>query len=292
MLQRWNFAVRHLRNVPAVFKTSHFSTQMPHLKAEWGYTEENGPSTWCNLPGVKIGNRQSPIDIIQAKASFDESLKSLQFSYPNFEKATLNNNGHTIMFAPGDDENAFVVRGGPVTHTYKLAQFHFHWGVHDDVGSEHTVDGKPYAAELHLVHYNTDLYASAGDALTAENGLIVFGIFLTVGDTEHAGLQKIIDKISQIQSSGASITLESAFNPIVLFPDNLDYWSYPGSLTTPPLSESVTWVVFKQPIVVSSGQVAAFREIESADGQCLCQNFRPTCELNGRVVKASFKYKA
>lgn len=66
-----------------------------------------GPSTWCNLPGVTIGDRQSPIDIIQAKASFDESLKSLQFSYPNFEKAKLNNNGHTIMFEPGDDENAF-----------------------------------------------------------------------------------------------------------------------------------------------------------------------------------------
>ncbi|CAB3993910.1 carbonic anhydrase 7 isoform X2, partial [Paramuricea clavata] len=71
---------------------------------------------------------------------------------------------------------------------------------------------------------------------------------------------------------------------------SLHYWSYPGSLTTPPLSESVTWVVFENPMSVSSEQVAAFREIQASDGSCVCQNFRPTQDLNGRVVKASFKH--
>ncbi|XP_028400423.1 LOW QUALITY PROTEIN: carbonic anhydrase 7-like [Dendronephthya gigantea] len=239
------------------------------------------------LLDIKVGNRQSPIDIVQAKATFDHTLKNLKFSYPSFEKAQLQNNGFTVLFSPSEEGNTSAVSSGPVSNQYKLAQFHFHWGEHNEIGSEHTVDSKPYAAELHLVHYNTDLYGSAGEALTAKDGLTVFGIFLKVGDQEHTGLKNITDIISGIHANGSSVTLEKPFNPQCLFPDSLDYWSYPGSLTTPPLSESVTWVVFKEPIIVSSAQIAAFREIKSTDGQCLCENFRPTCDLNERIVRAS-----
>jgi carbonic anhydrase len=64
-----------------------------------------GPATWEKLPGMKIGKRQSPIDIVQANASFDKSLKSLKFSYPSFENANLKNNGRTLLFSPNEQGN-------------------------------------------------------------------------------------------------------------------------------------------------------------------------------------------
>nr|AYD38862.1 carbonic anhydrase 2 [Mytilus edulis] len=71
---------------------------------------------------------------------------------------------------------ASEISGGPLTGTYRLEQFHFHWGADDNKGSEHTINGKMYAAELHLVHYNTK-YANFGEAVDKPDGLAVFGIF-------------------------------------------------------------------------------------------------------------------
>lgn len=64
-----------------------------------------GPASWEKLLGIKVGNRQSPIDIVQANASFDQSLKSLAFSYPSFENGNLQNNGLTVLFSPGEEGN-------------------------------------------------------------------------------------------------------------------------------------------------------------------------------------------
>ena len=64
-----------------------------------------GPSSWEKLLDIKVGKRQSPIDIVQAKATFDGALKNLKFSYPNFDKAQLQNNGHTIVFSPREEGN-------------------------------------------------------------------------------------------------------------------------------------------------------------------------------------------
>nr|ANJ59758.1 alpha carbonic anhydrase 3 [Corallium rubrum] len=258
--------------------------------AKWGYSKDNGPSTWAKNLCIKLGDSQSPIDIIQRQCGFDSNLKKLKFTYPSFENAKLLNNGNTVLFSPPDNrDNTSSVNFGPVANQYKLAQFHFHWGENDDTGSEHTIDGEPYSGELHLVHWNTDSYGSAKEALTSKNGLVVFGIFMKVGQEDHSGLSNITAKLPLIQKAGSSTILKEPFNPSCLFPDSLEYWSYPGSLTTPPLSESVTWVVFKKPIIVSSAQVAAFRELESDDGEKVCQNFRPTCPVNKRQVKASFQ---
>ncbi|CAB3998532.1 carbonic anhydrase 7, partial [Paramuricea clavata] len=179
MFSLLNCVPRRLNRLPLRCKPSslYAATQMSHSKATWGYSKEDGPATWAKLLDIKVGKKQSPIDIVRASAVFDESLKSLKFSYPGFENAKLENNGHTVQFSP-TGENTSEASCGPVTNKYKLAQFHFHWGENNDVGSEHTVDGKPYSGELHLVHYNTDLYSSAAEALTQKDGLMVFGIFL------------------------------------------------------------------------------------------------------------------
>ncbi|WP_205860322.1 carbonic anhydrase family protein, partial [Polaribacter sp. 20A6] len=84
------------------------------------------------------------------------------------------------------------------------------------------------------------------------------------------------------------------FNPKCLLPNSLEYWTYPGSLTTPPLYESVTWIVLKEPIYVSDKQMGKFRTLlfngeEDDDRKHMENNFRPPQPLKGRTVRASFE---
>ncbi|MEE6463641.1 hypothetical protein FKM82_005991 [Ascaphus truei] len=149
-----------------------------------------------------------------------------------------------------------VLRGGELTGTYRLKQFHFHWGSSDDHGSEHTVDGVNYAAELHLVHWNTK-YASFGEAVRHCDGLAVVGVFLKVGDAKPE-LQKVIDALDLIPTKGKQASFTN-FDPSGLLPKSLDFWTYQGSLTTPPLLQCVVWNVLKEPISVSPQQVSKLR---------------------------------
>ncbi|XP_051785263.1 carbonic anhydrase-like isoform X2 [Erpetoichthys calabaricus] len=177
--------------------------------------------------------------------------------------------------------------GGPVQGTYRLAQFHFHWGSTDHHGSEHTIHGKPFAAELHLVHWNADKYANMAEAAKNPDGLAVVGVFLQVGSS-NPQLQPVVDAMADIQNMGTQHTF-SNFNPSTLLPNSLDYWTYDGSLTTPPLLESVTWIVLKEHISVSHEQMAKFRSLLfTKEGQHPCHmqnNFRPPQPLKDRKVR-------
>nr|KAF6300342.1 carbonic anhydrase 2 [Myotis myotis] len=183
-----------------------------------------------------------------------------------------------------------MLKGGPLADTYRLVQFHFHWGSCDGQGSEHTVDQEKYAAELHLVHWNTK-YGDFGTAVKQPDGLAVLGVFLKVGDAKP-GLQKVVDALCSIKTKGKSAAF-TGFDPCGLLPGCLDYWTYPGSLTTPPLLECVTWIVLREPISVSSEQINTFRQLsfnkEGEAEELMVDNWRPTQPLHGRQVRASFQ---
>ncbi|XP_059528026.1 carbonic anhydrase 2 isoform X1 [Myotis daubentonii] len=200
------------------------------------------------------------------------------------------NNGHSFNVEFDDSQNTAVLEGGPLADTYRLVQFHFHWGSCDGQGSEHTVDQEKYAAELHLVHWNTK-YGDFGTAVKQPDGLAVLGVFLKVGDAKP-GLQKVVDALCSIKTKGKSAAF-TGFDPCGLLPGCLDYWTYPGSLTTPPLLECVTWIVLREPISVSSEQINAFRQLSfNKEGEAeepMVDNWRPTQPLHGRQVRASFQ---
>ncbi|TRZ02623.1 hypothetical protein DNTS_018262, partial [Danionella cerebrum] len=248
------------------------------------------PLKWCENFPLANGVRQSPIDIVSKAAKFDGELKPLCLKYDGCSSLEILNNGHSFQVTYADDTDCSTLTGGPVSGTYRLKQFHFHWGAADNKGSEHTVDGKCYAAELHLVHWNTK-YPSFGDATSKPDGLAVVGVFLEVGK-ENPQLQRILDAFEVIQSKGKQSSF-SQFNPRVLIPKCLDYWTYLGSLTTPPLLESVTWIVCKHTISISPAQMKKFRTLLfTADGEqpcCMVNNYRPPQPLQGREVRASFK---
>uniref|UniRef100_A0A8C0QV68 Carbonic anhydrase n=1 Tax=Canis lupus dingo TaxID=286419 RepID=A0A8C0QV68_CANLU len=184
------------------------------------------------------------------------------------------------------------ISGGPLENHYRLKQFHFHWGAANAWGSEHTVDDRAYPAELHLVHWNSVKYQNYKEAIMGENGVAVIGVFLQVILLRHDSPRELVEVLPEIKHKGARATM-GPFQPSCLLPTCRDYWTYPGSLTTPPLTESVTWIIQKQPIEVAPNQLAAFRTLLfSALGeeeQMMVNNNRPVQPLMNREIRSSFQ---
>ncbi|KAM5137587.1 carbonic anhydrase 2 [Callospermophilus lateralis] len=260
------------------------------MSHHWGYGKHNGPEHWHKDFPIAKGERQSPVNIDTKTAKHDPSLKPLCLCYEQPTSRRIVNNGHSFNVEFDDSQDTAALKGGPLDGTYRLIQFHFHWGSSDGQGSEHTVDKTTYAAELHLVHWNTK-YKDFGKAVEQPDGLAVLGIFLKIGSA-NPGLQKVLDILDSIKTKGKSSDF-TGFDPRGLLPKNLDYWTYPGSLTTPPLLECVTWIVLKEPISVSSEQMSKFRQLnfnfEGEPEELMVDNWRPAQPLKNRQIKASFK---
>ncbi|KAM9307866.1 carbonic anhydrase 2-like [Gastrophryne carolinensis] len=255
----------------------------------WDYGPENGPETWHHSFPIAEGDQQSPIDIKKSAALYDPSFKPLSISYDPSTSKLILNNGHAFNVEFEDSENKSVLKGGALEGTYRLKQFHIHWGSCEGHGSEHTVDGVKYEAELHLVHWNTK-YGSFDEAVKHCDGLALLAVFLKVGKARPE-LQPVIDALSKIPTKGKQADFLN-FNPSGLLPKSLDFWTYQGSLTTPPLLQCAIWNVLKEPVTVSSEQLAGLRSLYfNAENEKPCHmvdNFRPPQPLKGRVVRASF----
>ncbi|MBB3014878.1 carbonic anhydrase [Cupriavidus alkaliphilus] len=222
----------------------------------WSYTGPTGTSHWAKLDQAyqtcALGKHQSPIDIRTGKAR-PADLKPIGFGYAA-ATGTVVNNGHTVQVnlpAAGQIE----LDGVP----YKLLQFHFH------TPSEEKVNGKTYPLVAHLVHQN------------AEGKLAVVAVLFKSG-RENAALKPVFASLPA--SAGASRDLAAPLDVAALLPAQQAYWSFTGSLTTPPCSEDVRWQVLKTPVEVSPAQLAAFRRLYP-------MNARPVQPLNGRTVQAS-----
>ena len=227
----------------------------------WGYAdtaETVGPAKWGTLPGDETcatGKQQRPINIVSTAAK-GQDLPNLVFTYKP-SSLSMTNNGHTVQMAYGIGSTLGRVGN---SNTVSLTQFHFH------DPSEHTVDGVSYPMELHLVHVDA-----------AGKPAAVVGIFVKAGK-EHAGLAKAFQNLpahSGDKSEPAGATIDASS----LLPADRTFFTYAGSLTTPPCTEGVTWYVFKNPIEMSAAQIAAFSKLEH-----LAHTNRPIQNLGGRVV--------
>lgn len=222
--------------------------------SEWSYDGEHGPSHWAQLDAANSacakGKEQSPVDI-KAGISQTKPLPVLGFHYHSGE-AELVNNGHTVQVnLPAG--NQLKVAG----QTAELVQFHFH------THSEERFDGKSYPMDAHLVHK------------TADGKLSVVAVQFKKGKKNEA-LEELLDALP---GDGKRKSLED-FNPAALLPSDHSYYRFPGSLTTPPCSESVSWQVLKQPVELSEKQIDAFRSLYK-------MNARPVQPLNDRVIELS-----
>jgi len=220
----------------------------------WSYGGHNGPAKWAELDHAfatcKLGKVQSPIDIHGAKAA---DLPAIQFDYKPSPLKVIDN-GHTIQvnYAPGSSIDVGGAR-------YELLQFHFH------KPSEEKIDGKAHAMVAHLVHKGAD------------GKLAVVAVLLDAGGTNPT-----IDTIwkNLPQEKGKEATVNATIDAATLLPADHGYYTFQGSLTTPPCSEDVRWFVLKTPVKVAGSEITAF-------GKIYPMNARPSQPLNGRTLEAT-----
>lgn len=213
--------------------------------AHWTYEGETGPDHWaetypdCALPD------ESPLDLA---GTVDAPLPALQLDYRPVE-GTIRDTGHAIQV----DAAGGTLRAGDAAAD--LVQLHFH------VPSEHTVDGRAAAGELHLVHRDT-----AGV-------LTVVGVLLEAGATPHAYLDSLFAFLPREGAEAQAVTVDAAR----LLPDGRSYYAYPGSLTTPPCTGGVRWIVLAAPLPVSAEQIEALARYHP-------RNARPVQPLGSRTI--------
>lgn len=223
---------------------------MPHV--DWAYTGPNGARHWAKLSkdfAACSGQQESPVDLRSAMAA---DLGTLAIKWTPFMMAATNN-GHTVQFdAPTG--NGFDLQG----RHYSFVQFH----MHDP--SEHLIEGRRYPLELHFVHK------------LANGGLGVIGVLVTDGP-RNPMLQRVLDNIpadTDGKRAGPMV------DPNALLPVDRSFFMYEGSLTTPPCTETVDWIVMRTPITASLEQIEQFREH-------FPYNARPIQPLNRRFLLVS-----
>ncbi|CAB0032454.1 unnamed protein product [Trichogramma brassicae] len=198
---------------------------------------------------------------------------------------------HALLHAPNSSEQAYM-SGGPLKGIYAFEQLHFHWGENDLEGSEDLINNHSFAMELHAVFYK-DQYGSINEAVKYPDGLAVLAFFFEAeaSDRLNPTFHPIVAALPKIEKVGSeiqlhqSMRLEHLLNPAGPLSDRMqNYFTYNGSLTTPPCSEVVVWIDFKHPLYLSHSQLESFRSISSSEGQKLTHNFRPVQPLSDRLV--------
>ncbi|XP_047581983.1 carbonic anhydrase 14 isoform X2 [Lutra lutra] len=236
-------------------------------------------------------NAQSPINIQTDSVTFDPELRPLQlhgYDQPSTEPLDLHNNGHTVKLSL---PSTMYLEGLP--RKYVAAQLHLHWGKTGSLGgSEHQINSEATAAELHIVHYDSDSYESLSEAAPKPQGLAVLGILIEVGETKNPVYEHILSHLHEIRHKDQKTSVPP-FNVGELLPPRRDqFFRYNGSLTTPPCYQSVLWTVFNQRAQISVEQLKELHETlfstEEEPSKLLVQNYRAPQPLNQRIVSASF----
>ncbi|TMJ28542.1 MAG: carbonic anhydrase [Alphaproteobacteria bacterium] len=220
----------------------------------WSYEGTGGPANWGDLDPTNracaAGLQQSPLDIGDVIRAQLSPLRTIWDKRAD----TIVNNGHTIQLNMGETS----VLGYGNTN-YRLLQFHFHHP------SEHLIAGKLFPMEVHFVHAN------------AAGSLAVIGVLMAAGRA-NAAFNKIVSTMPD--KEGPAIAADRAINPNALLPPSRSYYRYEGSLTTPPCSETVDWLVLTDPIQVADADITRFARL-------FPMNARPVQKSNRRFVLRS-----
>ena len=231
------------------------AAQEHHAGHVWDYGDELGPSHWGDLKAefatCKTGHHQSPIDIRNTKKA---ALPPIRFDYKPSPLHIIDN-GHTVMvnYSPG----SFISVGDK---KYELKQFHFHRP------SEEKINGKGFDMTAHLVHADKD------------GRLLVVAVLLQKGEDSPLVHELWNDLPKEKEKEGFFDNVQIDLSQIL--PDDRGYYTFSGSLTTPPCTEDVTWYVLKHPTTVSAEEIERFSQLYRDDA-------RPTQPLYDRIVLES-----
>ena len=205
---------------------------------------------------------------------------------------TLKNNGHTakMILSGTNDRNDWSpkISGSVVNNNiYQFHELHFHWDENDTRGSEHSIHGSRQAMEMHLVHWNMK-YGNMKEAANHHDGLAVVAILFTPAIKENKLLSPLVDYLEDIIPFGSEVLIQEYFTLQSLLPYTFQtFYRYQGSLTTPPCSESVTWIVLTQVQKIGYSQLHEFTRLDNRENTFVGDTNRKLQPLNGRIVEVS-----
>ncbi|WP_227368097.1 carbonic anhydrase [Halomonas sp. M20] len=203
-------------------------------EAKWGYSGDKGPENWAALSpdnAICSGKNQSPINLT---GFIEAELQPITFDYQKGGQEILNN-GHTVQvnYASGSSIEVDGIN-------FDLKQFHFH------APSENHIEGKSYPLEAHLVH------------ASEEGDLAVVAVMFEEGEANE-GLKQ--GWANMPEQAGDEHPLSEQASASALLPSDRDYYRFNGSLTTPPCTQGVRWLVMKQPLTASQEQIERFADV-------------------------------
>ncbi|VDK35447.1 unnamed protein product [Taenia asiatica] len=240
------------------------------------------------------GTKQSPIPLTYADSIYDPNLKPIGVyqsgPFTANEPFVMTNNGHTLVVTIATCRY-FLDLQDIQDMKFCITQFHFHWGNKSSVGSEHSIDGNFFPLEMHIVAFDTSLYANFSEASRGVNGLAVLGLVfkedpnIPRNKTLLYNMGAFLEKVKEVEYPGrtANFTPFSVHALLDIGDANTRYFRYEGSLTTPPCTENVYWTVVATPVPVSPLQLNAMRFLHYSGEETvpnMANNFRKLQSVN------------
>lgn len=225
---------------------------------DWNYKNQNGwGQEYPECKGTKM--RQSPINIITDKVTLEPKYKLEFVDYDQQVEFQLKNTHHSISVVPIPSVSIPTIKltwlpGG--MNEFELQEIHFHWGDGKNKGSEHEINAQRSAAEMHMVHYRKGVNKTEIGSI--ENSVVVIGVLIEPDSKEHQKLEGLVQYASQINGTDNEYICDEPQNLINLLPEHhQSFYTYAGSLTTPPCYEVVTWIIMSEPVYMSNDRVSS-----------------------------------
>uniref|UniRef100_A0A1B6CEM1 Alpha-carbonic anhydrase domain-containing protein n=3 Tax=Clastoptera arizonana TaxID=38151 RepID=A0A1B6CEM1_9HEMI len=230
------------------------------------------------------GKSAAPIDLTM-EAIKQIKLPKLVWQNMNSQptKMKLTNSGHTVVLSGKWNCPRPHLSGGPLLNNYVFSQLHFHWGIDENEGSDHTIDGISYPMEMHVVFFKST-YLTQEAALKENDGVIILVYFFKVVSTTNSTLESIVNSLKLITEPKTSVKIEAMPLSYILHEFENDYLLYWGCIRAHNYSHPVLWIICRQAFGVSNKELEFFRELKDNRNFKIVRNFQDPQPLESRSV--------